>query len=131
MPQVRHLKLPIGILRPYVSLLRPQLRLLKAFSQPSIASHPLLQAGRTKVPLCSTGLCPLQGRCPASSHSNSQSCKGIADHILPLGNLLGSGFKGGKVQQNKRGLNSIVCPTFIHMAVYPPYQASQSSNPPS
>ena len=57
--------------------------------------------------------------------------KGIIDHILPLGNLLGSGSKGGKVQQNKRGLNSIVCPTFIHMAVYPPYQASQSSNPPS
>ena len=28
-----------------------------------------------KFPLCSTGLCPLQGRCPASSHSNSQSCK--------------------------------------------------------
>ena len=39
--------------------------------------------------------------------------KGIIDHILPLGNLLGSGSKGGKVQQNKRGLNSIVCPT-IH-----------------
>ena len=39
--------------------------------------------------------------------------KCIADHILPLGNLLGSGSKGGKVQQNKRGLNSIVCPT-IH-----------------
>ena len=30
---------------------------------------------RTKVPLCSTGLRPLRGRCPASSHSNSQSCK--------------------------------------------------------
>ena len=62
MPQVRHLKLPIGILRPYISLLRPQLRLLKAFSQPSIASHPLLQAGPTKVSLC-------------SPHSNSQSLK--------------------------------------------------------
>ena len=24
---------------------------------------------------CSTGLRPLRGRCPASSHSNSQSCK--------------------------------------------------------
>merc|ERR1712115_141540 len=74
-PQSSSLKLPIGILRPYISLLRPQFRLLKAFSQPSIASHPLLQAGRTKVPLCSTGLRPLWGRCPASPHSNSQSLK--------------------------------------------------------
>ena len=31
--------------------------------------------GRTKVPLCSTGLRPLWGRCPASFHSNSQLCK--------------------------------------------------------
>ena len=60
---------------PYITLLRLQFRLLKAFSQPSIASHPLLQAGRTKVPLCSTGLRPLRGRCPASPHSNSQSLK--------------------------------------------------------
>ena len=28
-----------------------------------------------RFPLCSTGLCPLWGRCPASSHSNSQSLK--------------------------------------------------------
>ena len=28
-----------------------------------------------KAPLCSTGLCPLRGRCPASSHSISQSHK--------------------------------------------------------
>ena len=28
-----------------------------------------------KVPLCSTGLRPLRGRCPASPHSNSQSCR--------------------------------------------------------
>ena len=28
-----------------------------------------------EVPLCSTGLNPLQGCCPASSHSNSQSSK--------------------------------------------------------
>ena len=31
--------------------------------------------GRTKVPLCSTGLCPLWGRCPASPPFNSQSLK--------------------------------------------------------
>ena len=31
---------------------------------------------RTKVFLCSTGLCPLRGRCPAPPHSNSQSLKG-------------------------------------------------------
>ena len=31
--------------------------------------------GRMKVPLCSTGLRPLRGRCPASPHSNSQSLK--------------------------------------------------------
>ena len=31
--------------------------------------------GRTKVPLCSTGLRPLWGRCPATSHSDSQPCK--------------------------------------------------------
>ena len=31
--------------------------------------------GQTKVPLCSTGLHPLWGHCPASSHYNSQSCK--------------------------------------------------------
>ena len=37
---------------------------MKAFSQPPIASHPLVQAGQTKVPLCSTGLRPLRGRCP-------------------------------------------------------------------
>ena len=30
--------------------------------------------GQTKVP-CSTGLCPLWGRCSASSHSNLQWCK--------------------------------------------------------
>ena len=30
---------------------------------------------QTKVPLCSTGHCPLRGRCPASPHSNSQSGK--------------------------------------------------------
>ena len=28
-----------------------------------------------KVPLCSTGLRPLWGRCHASSHSDSQPCK--------------------------------------------------------
>ena len=74
-PQVSPLKLPIGIFRPYLSLLRPQFRLLNAFSQPSKASHSLLQVGRTKVPVCSTGLRPLWGRCPASPHSNSQSLK--------------------------------------------------------
>ena len=74
-PQISPFKLPIGILRPYISLLRTQFRLLNAFSQPFIASHPLLQVGQTKVPLCSTGLCPLRGRCPASPHSNSQSLK--------------------------------------------------------
>ena len=31
--------------------------------------------GQTKVQLCSTGLCSFWGCCPASSHSNSQSCK--------------------------------------------------------
>ena len=31
--------------------------------------------GRTKVLLCSMGLCPLWGRCPASSHFNLQPCK--------------------------------------------------------
>ena len=74
-PEICPLKLPIDIPRPYISLLRPQFRFLKAFSQPTIASHPLFQAGRTKVPLCSTGLRPLWGRCPASPHSNSQSRK--------------------------------------------------------
>ena len=44
-----------------------------------------------RLPPCSTGLHPLWGRCPASPGSNSESFKagqqGIADHILPLGNL--------------------------------------------
>ena len=31
--------------------------------------------GQTQVPLCSRGICPLSGRCPASAHSISQSCK--------------------------------------------------------
>merc|ERR1712105_522939 len=79
------------MLRPYINLLRPQFRLLKAFGQPSIASHPLSQAGRMKVPLCSTGLRPLRGRCPASPSLQfiiTQSrATGIADHILPLGDL--------------------------------------------
>ena len=38
---------------------------------------------QTKVPLCSTGLHPLQGRCPKSRAT------GITDHILPLGDRLG------------------------------------------
>merc|ERR1711895_286613 len=38
-------------------------------------SFKAFQAGRTKVPLCSTGLQPLRGRCPASPHSDSQPCK--------------------------------------------------------
>ena len=89
-PQVSPLKLPIGIFRPYMSFLRPQFRLLNAFSQPSIASHPLLQVGQTKVPLCSTGLRPLRSRCfPSLQFTITQSrATGIADHILPLGDLL-------------------------------------------
>ena len=55
--------------------LKQAFRLLKAFNQYTIASHQCCQAGRMKVPLCSTGLCPLRGRCPASPHSNSQSLK--------------------------------------------------------
>ena len=39
------------------------------------ASQPLLEAGKNKFPLCSTGHRPLRGRCPASPHSNSQSLK--------------------------------------------------------
>ena len=47
-----------------------------------------------KFPLCSTGLCPLWGRCPASTQNHlnkyinqyiNEQGKGIADHILPLG----------------------------------------------
>ena len=48
---------------------------MKAFNQLIIASPQHFQAGRTKVPLCSTGLRPLRGRCPATFHTNSQSCK--------------------------------------------------------
>ena len=43
---------------------------------------------RTKVLLCSTGFCPLRGRCPASSSSNiliQSRAMGTAYHILPLG----------------------------------------------
>ena len=50
------------------------------------------KVGRTKVPLCSTGLSPLRGRCPASpslQFTITQSrATGIADHVLPLGDLL-------------------------------------------
>ena len=59
---------------PWISLGKAS-RLLRALNQPSLASHQLFHKGRTKVPLCSTGLRPLRGRCPASPHCNSQSSK--------------------------------------------------------
>ena len=68
-----HISLAI-FLRPRISLGKA-FRLLRALNQSSIASHQLFHQGRTKVPLCSAGLCPLRGRCPASPHSNSQSGK--------------------------------------------------------
>ena len=40
-----------------------------------IASQKHFQTGRKKVPLCSTGLRLLWGRCPATPHTKSQSCK--------------------------------------------------------
>ena len=49
-----------------------------------------------RFPLCSTGLRPLWGRCPASTQNHlnkyinqfvNKQGKGIADHILPLGDL--------------------------------------------
>ena len=41
-------------------------------SEPDKYANKLLWAGRTKVPLCSTGLRPLRGRCPASAHSHKK-----------------------------------------------------------
>ena len=40
-------------------------------------------------PLCSTGLRPLRGRCPASFQFTTMQSRatGIADHVLPLGDL--------------------------------------------
>ena len=49
-------------------------RLLKAFNQ-CIIAHQCCQAGQTKVPLCSTGLRPLRGRCPAYYHLRSPTYK--------------------------------------------------------
>ena len=45
---------------------------------------------RTKVPLCSKGLRPLWGRCPASFRLTSMQSRAtaIADQVLPLGDLL-------------------------------------------
>ena len=78
-PQTRPLRLEIIPLRPLSNPPRLQIIHLRPQSSPH----------RTKKTLCSTGLCPLWGRCrcPASLHSNSQSYKAgqtlIADHILP------------------------------------------------
>ena len=69
-------------IRPEIHHFGPEISL--AWNQPSQAHNQSSQGsyqcsgqtdGWTKVPLCSTGLRPLRGRCPASSHSNSQSCK--------------------------------------------------------
>ena len=41
-----------------------------------------------QIPLCSTGLRPLRGRCPAPPQLNQTLLKqgtGTADHLLPLG----------------------------------------------
>ena len=67
-PFVRSFVCPL--VPPFIRPLWPQI----SHFRPPISSHrPLAISGQTKVPLCSTGLCPVWGRCPASPHCNLQS----------------------------------------------------------
>ena len=62
----RPLRPVICPIRPEIYPTRPEIYPLR----PEIEQND----GQMMVPLCSTGLCPLWGCCPASSHSNLQSC---------------------------------------------------------
>ena len=76
-------------------LFRHQISRLRLQFSP-LKPHQLSQARQIKVPLCSTGLCSLQCRCPASFYINSHT------QVLPLGNLLRYG--GGWI----RGMNELI-----------------------